>query len=37
DEAARGTTIVPLCPFVVRYLERTEVAGLVIAWPEVRS
>jgi predicted GNAT family acetyltransferase len=33
DLARRGETIVPRCPFVVRYLHRHEVEGLAIAWP----
>lgn len=33
DAAARGETVVPQCSFVVRYLEKHEVAGLDIAWP----
>lgn len=32
DVAARGETVVPVCPFVVRYLERTEVPGLQVSW-----
>lgn len=34
DAARRGETIVPRCPFVVRYLHRNEVEGLTIAWPD---
>ncbi|SDG43609.1 hypothetical protein SAMN04489810_0296 [Microbacterium pygmaeum] len=33
DVTARGETIVPLCPFVKKYLSRNEVAGAVIDWP----
>ncbi len=32
DVAARGETVVPVCPFVVKYLRGTEVPGLDIAW-----
>jgi predicted GNAT family acetyltransferase len=33
DVASRGETIVPRCPFVVRYLTGREVAGLTVDWP----
>jgi predicted GNAT family acetyltransferase len=33
DEARRGSTIVPLCPVVAKYLRENEVAGLEVAWP----
>jgi predicted GNAT family acetyltransferase len=33
DVAGRGETIVPRCPFVVRYLHGHEVPGLQIDWP----
>jgi predicted GNAT family acetyltransferase len=33
DVASRGETIVPRCPFVVRYLRRHDVEGLIIDWP----
>lgn len=33
DVANRGETIVPHCPFVVRYLRSNDVPGLVIDWP----
>ncbi|MET0734152.1 MAG: GNAT family N-acetyltransferase [Microbacterium sp.] len=33
DAAARGETVVPLCPVVSRYLKRNEVPGLSIVWP----
>ncbi len=32
DAAARGETVVPVCPFVVKYLHGTEVPGLDVAW-----
>lgn len=32
DVAARGETVVPVCPFVVKYLKGNEVDGLDIAW-----
>lgn len=34
DEAQRGQTVVPRCPFVVRYLERNDVPGLDVHWPD---
>lgn len=34
DATERGQTIVPLCPFVKKYLRENEVDGAVIAWPE---
>ena len=33
DAAARGETVVPRCPFVVRYLRENEVPGLQVDWP----
>lgn len=33
-EAARGMSVVPVCPFVVRYLQKNEVPGLAVAWRE---
>lgn len=32
DVAARGETVVPLCPFVVKYLRGRDVPGLSVAW-----
>lgn len=32
DEAARGETVVPVCPFVVKYLQQHDVPGLDIHW-----
>lgn len=32
DMASRDETVVPVCPFVVRYLEKHEVPGLKIHW-----
>lgn len=32
DAAARGETVVPVCPFVVSYLKKHEVPGLDIHW-----
>jgi len=32
DVAQRGETIVPVCPFVAKYLKTTDVPGLEIAW-----
>ena len=34
DAARRGEIIVPLCPFIARYLKDHEVAGAVVDWPE---
>lgn len=36
DVARHGETIVPVCPFVTRYLEQNEVPGLSIAWRDGR-
>lgn len=33
DAARRGETIVPLCPFIARYLKDHEVPGGIIDWP----
>lgn len=33
DEARRGSTIVPLCPVVAKYLHENDVPGLEVAWP----
>jgi predicted GNAT family acetyltransferase len=33
DAVARDLTIVPLCPYIARYLERHEVEGARIEWP----
>lgn len=32
DVAARGETVVPLCPAVVKYLRGNDVEGLAIEW-----
>jgi predicted GNAT family acetyltransferase len=32
DVAARGETVVPVCPFVVKYLRGNDVEGLDVAW-----
>lgn len=32
DEAERGETVVPVCPFVVKYLKAHDVPGLDIHW-----
>ncbi|MBN9176703.1 MAG: N-acetyltransferase [Microbacterium sp.] len=34
DAADRGETVVPVCPFVVTYLQKHEVPGLKIHWRE---
>lgn len=33
DVARRGDTIVPLCPFIAKYLTENEVAGAIVQWP----
>jgi len=33
DAVRRDLTIVPLCPYIARYLSRHEVPGATIAWP----
>lgn len=37
DAAASGDAIVPLCPYVAKYLTTHEIAGAEIRWPERRS
>ena len=32
DVVARGETVVPECPYVVRFLQKHEIDGLQIAW-----
>lgn len=32
DMAERGETVVPVCPFVVKYLRKHEVPGLDVYW-----
>jgi len=32
DVAQRGETVVPVCPFVVKYLRGNDVEGLDVAW-----
>lgn len=32
DVARRGETVVPECPFIVKFLRENEVSGLKIAW-----
>lgn len=34
DAVKRDLRIVPVCPYIARYLRRHEVAGAVIDWPE---
>lgn len=34
DAAGRGETIIPVCPFVRRYLERNDVPGANVHFPE---
>lgn len=33
DAAASGDAIVPLCPYIARYLETHEIPGAEIRWP----
>lgn len=33
DAAASGEAIVPLCPYIAKYLETHEIAGAEIRWP----
>ncbi|WP_435749067.1 GNAT family N-acetyltransferase [Microbacterium sp. PMB16] len=33
DAAASGNAIVPLCPYIAKYLETHEIAGAEIRWP----
>ncbi|MGM1017052.1 MAG: GNAT family N-acetyltransferase [Actinomycetota bacterium] len=37
DAAGSGDAIVPLCPYVAKYLTTHEIAGAEIRWPERRS
>lgn len=37
DVAARGETVLPLCPVVTRYLREHEVPGLEVVWPHTSS
>lgn len=32
DEARRGNTVIPVCPFVIKYLKSHDVPGLKIEW-----
>ncbi len=34
DAAARERVIVPLCPFMARYLRRHDVPGATVDWPD---
>jgi len=36
DSVARGDTIIPVCPFFRRYLERNEVPGADVHFPEAK-
>ncbi len=33
DAVDRGLTIVPLCPFVRKYLKRHPIEGAIVEWP----
>jgi predicted GNAT family acetyltransferase len=37
DASASGDAIVPLCPYIAKYLTTHEIAGAEIRWPERRS
>lgn len=37
DAAERGEAIVPLCPYIAKYLETHEVPGAEIRWPKSPS
>ncbi|WP_062132918.1 GNAT family N-acetyltransferase [Demequina aestuarii] len=34
DTASRGLTIVPVCPYIAKYLDRHEVEGATVAPPQ---
>ncbi len=34
DAAGRGEAIVPLCPYIAKYLETHEIPGAEIRWPK---
>lgn len=34
DVVSRGDTILPLCPFIEKYLRENDVAGAVVQWPD---
>ena len=33
DAVSRGRVIIPLCPYMARYLERHDVEGAKVEWP----
>jgi predicted GNAT family acetyltransferase len=37
DAAGRGEAIVPLCPYIAKYLETHEIPGADIRWPKAPS
>jgi len=37
DAVSKDETIVPLCPFIRRYLERNEIPGANVSFPETRA
>lgn len=37
DATSRGRIIIPLCPYIARYLERHELGGAQIEWPDKNS
>lgn len=37
DAAASGEAIVPLCPYIAKYLETHEIPGAEIRWPQRRE
>lgn len=34
DAASRGDAIVPLCPYIAKYLETHEIPGAEVRWPQ---
>ena len=34
DAAGRGEAVIPLCPFIARFLERNAISGLTVHWPQ---
>lgn len=37
DAAGRGEAIVPLCPYIAKYLETHEIPGAEIRWPNAST
>jgi len=34
EVAASGETVIPLCPYIARYLQKNAVEGLNVRWPD---